>query len=132
MHCFGRRGVARPHLHLSQLGDSEVENLHAAVSGDEDVGGLDVAVHDAVRMSGSETTPDLAGVVDRLLPDQGAPLDLVREGLPVEQLGDDVGRTIVAADVVDRQDVGMDEAGDGERFLFEAMEAIRIAGKRRQ
>jgi len=47
--CAGRL-VARSR----QLGDAEVENLHAPVARDEQVVGLDVAVNDALVVRGGE------------------------------------------------------------------------------
>ena len=54
MGFFGRR----------HAGQAEVEHLDVAVAPDHDVLGLDVAMHDAVRVGGGERAGDLAADVD--------------------------------------------------------------------
>ena len=51
--------------------------------------------------------------------------------LALEQLGDRVGRLAVAAEVVDREDVGMRERGDRLRLALEAR-AARSASRARR
>ena len=68
----GRRSVgsalapARRWLGLRELGEPEIENLHAAVAGDEDVLRLQIAVDDPLLVRGGETVRDLDGVLDGL------------------------------------------------------------------
>ena len=64
----GRAGLVdgRDRVRLRQLGQAEVEDLHAAVVGDEEVLGLEVAMDDAVVVRGGEAVGDLDGVVDGL------------------------------------------------------------------
>ena len=47
--------------------------------------------------------------------------------LAFEKLGDDPGRPLVHADVVDREDIRVIQAARGARFLFEPALAIGIA-----
>ena len=49
----------------SQLREAEVEDLHATIFRDEDVLGLEVAMHDALLVRGCQTVRDLNGVIDR-------------------------------------------------------------------
>ena len=51
------------------------------------------------------------------------------EGFAFEEFGDDVVGAVGLADVVDGDDVGMIEGGDGAGFLFEAAEAVGIVGE---
>src|SRR6266540_1086300 len=51
---------------LGELGQAEVEDLHPSVGGDEEVLGLQVAVHDPLLVRHGERRGDLDGVVDRL------------------------------------------------------------------
>ena len=63
-HLLGRQVLGRAHHHVvagevvaggaEALGDAEVGQQHAAVGGDEDVAGLDVAVHEAGAVGGVE------------------------------------------------------------------------------
>src|SRR6185503_18639872 len=49
----------------SQLRQSEIENLHAAVSGDEEIFGLQIAMSDPSFMSRCQTLRNLLGIVER-------------------------------------------------------------------
>ena len=50
----------------------------------------------------------------------------------LEQLGDDVGRAAVFADVEDGEDVGVIERSRGARFLLESLETVAVLRKRRR
>ena len=51
--------VSERRLQWGELCDAEIEHLRMTVSRDEDVGGLDVAMDDALRMRGAECVGDL-------------------------------------------------------------------------
>ena len=125
----GRLGLNRG-ARLGQLGEAEVEDLDAAVARDEDVVRLQVAVDDALLVRGGQAPGDLAGVVDGLPMRQRRGADARAQRIALEQLGDDVGRAVVGADVVHAEDVGVIERADRARLLLEAAEAIRVRGKR--
>ena len=109
--------VARPR----QLRDAEVEDLDPPVARDEQVVGLHVAVDDALVVRGGEPLGDLPRVVDRLARRQRAAVQTAAQRLALEQLGDDVRRAGVPADVVDGQDVRVIELPGGARLLLEAL-----------
>ena len=48
-------------------------------------------------------------------------LHLRAQRLPFEQLRDDEGRLVMPANVVNREDIGMRESSDRQRFLFESL-----------
>ena len=110
-----RRGQAR---RAEQVRDAEVAERRAAVLGEPDVVGLDVAVDDVVRVGVREPGRDLAAEADRVR---------VARALAVEQLGqraaahraqDEVGEAVVVARVVD---------GDDVRVVAEAPGDLRLA-----
>ena len=119
--CLGR-------FALGQLGESEIQNLHAAVGRHEHVVGLQVAVDDALLMCRRQASRHLNRVLDGLADGQRPARETLPQCLPIEHLGDDVGRRLVLADVEDREDVRMIERGGRAGFLLESLQAFRIAG----
>ena len=114
-HLFGRHVADSAHHHaglssdgdgvgglggvrLGQLGEPEVQDLDAAVAGEEDVVGLEIAVDNAGFVRGREAGGDLRGYIGGLL---GSGLDDA-EGLAVDQFVDEVA----FANVVEGDDVG--------------------------
>ena len=63
-----------------------------------------------------------------LLHRRRAPRDELPQILALEKLGDDVGDAFVRSHVVNGEDVGVVEGGDGPRLPFEEAEALGIAG----
>jgi hypothetical protein len=53
-------------LGVGQLGQAEVQDLHAAIFRHKDVFRFQVAMNDALVVGGRQTARDLQGVVDRL------------------------------------------------------------------
>ena len=111
-------------------GETEVENLHLPVVQDEDVVGLEIAMHDAACMRRFEPARSLRRDGGRLLRRQRTAADQVAQRLAFEQFGDGVVHAVVAAEIVNREDVGMRERGDGARFAFEPRDAIRVGADR--
>ena len=123
----------RPHLgHLlgvGRPGDAEVGHLEPALVGQDHVVRLDVAVHHPLAVGGVERGQRLGGVVDRLgLGQRGAAGDLLLERRPVQVLHRDVRRAHGLAAVVDRDDVGMPQAGGRGRLTPEPLDEARVAG----
>ena len=99
------------------LGQAEVEHLGATVVRDEDVGRLEIAVEDALLMSGMEGVGDLHGQASGFLRRQRAP-----QRRPVQELQDEIARP----DVVDLADVRVIQRRDGARLLLEAADAVGV------
>jgi hypothetical protein len=99
-HC--RVGMSRCLRHLRQ---TEIEDLRAAIPGQQDVLRLQIAVHDAGRVRRGQAAGDLGGDVEHL--PQAEPGAAQR--LAVDELADDVA----LADVVDGDDIGVAQGRNG-------------------
>ena len=51
--------------------EAEVQNLDAIIAGDEEVGWLEIAMDDSLRMRGREPVGDLSGIPGRAFGDTG-------------------------------------------------------------
>ena len=111
---------------LDQPGQAEVENLRAAVGGDEDVRGRHVAVNDAFLVRGRQPMSDLNGEIDGGLLRQRAIQQRVAQRLAVEQLRHHERQLAFDAHIEDRDNVGVIERGGGLRFVLEAVETIGV------
>ena len=113
--------------------EAEVENLRSA-RGQQDVGGLDIAVDDAGGMSRLKGVGEGRADLEEDPQVQRAVPDSLLQGLTLEQLHDNecpaIGRF---ADVVDRADVGVLQGCHCLRFALESLaSSSRIGGMRRQ
>ena len=97
--------------------------------GHEDVLGLEVPVHDPLLVRRREALRDLQRVADRPARREGPAGEPLAQRLAFEQLRDDVGRAVVRADVVDRQDVRVVQRRRRLRLLLESARGAR--GRRR-
>ena len=86
--CAGRGEFNRFHLR-DELGQPEIEHLDLAAIGDENVGWLDIAVHDAFGVGSLESAEDLNAEAEDISHREPVALDAVLERLPVEPLHDD-------------------------------------------
>ncbi len=118
--------VCEPESDLREFGEAEVENLYAAIFGDEKIFRLQVAVDDAFFVGGGESAGDLRGVVERLADGQRAAAQALAQGFAFQQFGNDVGRRRRSADIEDCENVGMIERCGGAGFLLEALQAVRV------
>jgi hypothetical protein len=83
------------------------------VSSQEQILGLEIAMHDAFLVCGREPIRDLDAPLDRLTW-RDPTSDLLAQRRAVEQLHDEVRRRACRdLHVVNRQDVGMRQRGDG-------------------
>ncbi len=109
---------------------SEVANLGRAVGGDEDVGGLEVAVDEAAAMDEGEATADVLRDGEGAFHRQAVVLGLLKEpgDIPAaHELFDDERRAVVVADVVDGDEVGMTpEASHRLRFTVHPFVADEV------
>jgi hypothetical protein len=104
--------------------EAEVEDLHEAVAGDENVLRLQVAVDDPAVVRRGGAACDLQRVFDRLARRQGGFRQPVAHRHAFEQLHHGVWNSVLNPEIVDRQDVGMRKRRDRLRFPLEPRERL--------
>nr|ART38290.1 F383 [uncultured bacterium] len=115
-----------------QLGDAEVEHLdplaahHVRIPDDEQVGGLEVAMHDAALVGGADGAGGLAHEQDGAVERQRPGLDPVLEVVAAQLLHQQVGAVAVIADVVDLHDAGVVDAGRRPGLVEEAGDDVAV------
>lgn len=100
---------------------AEVGELYLAVRGDENVGGLDVAMNDALAMSDAERGSDVADPGTGAGKRNGALFENAVEWLAVDEFHDEIGslRGLVDAHVMQHENAGMRDLADDAGFLKE-------------
>ena len=130
----GRRqiGARTAFLDVRELGQAEVEDLHAPVARHEEVLGLQVPVDDPLLVRRREAVRDLQGVVDGLARREPPGRERRPQRLALEELLDDVRRAVVGADVVHGREVGMVQNAGCLRLLLEAAQPVGVLRERRR
>ena len=121
----GARGSAARRGDFRQ---AEVENLGVSALGDENVGGLDVAMDDAFAVRGVERVGDFDGEAEQDIHFERTAGDAMLQGQAVEILHGDEGLAVLFADVVDGADVGMVQRGSGLGFAAKALQRLAVLG----
>ena len=117
---------------LERLGEPEVEHLHRAIRGQEDVGRLQVAVDNALFVSDVERLRDLPSDRQRIGNRDPAPArrgDQVGERLPVDELHHQRAGGARFLETMDVRDIRMIERRKDLRFALEPRETIAITGE---
>src|SRR6266478_3420724 len=108
------------------LGETEIKNLGLMPPGDEDVGGLDVAMDDALCMSGVKRVGDLDSELEQAVQFQRLTVNRVLKGLALQQFHGDEVPALVFPDLIDGADVGMIKRGRGPGFTLETVECAGV------
>ena len=130
-----RAGRAVRHRHIrvadgvGQFGQPEVEDLHEAVGSDHHVLRLQIAMNDAAVVRRRQSLRHFGHQPHNLLERKVAFRRQVAQIASFDQLHDDEGDLVDAADVVDGDDVRMVELRRGARLLLEAAKTLD-AGRR--
>ena len=110
-----------------KFGEAEVENFGNAACGDENIGGLDVSVDDALVMGGLESVSYLAAEFFYFIDsDRFFVVEEMLESLAFEQFHGDEHAAVGFVDFVDGADVGVIERGGGARFSLETLDGLRL------
>ncbi len=96
------------------------------VADDEDVLGFEITMHEAAFVRGGEPARDLRAVLDHLAHRQPAIAQPLAQRLSFEQFHHGEGASVVHAEIVNGEDVGMRQRGDRAGFTLEARERIRL------
>ena len=121
----------RPHRVIGdvghqRLGQTEVEDLDVPGRGHLDVGGLEVAVDDALLVRCLEAFRDLQEERDRLVDRDRAASDAIGQRLAVDQLHDQEARGLLGLEPVQGGDVGVVERGQHPRLTLEPGEPLGV------
>ena len=133
LRLFRRDVLRRPHhgtgggdvRALAGAGDAEVGDACSALVVDQDVLGLQVAVHDPLAVREAGRVQDLTGEVDRILRAH-PPLDQVLERRAVDVLHRDEVSAVERAAVEDPDDVRVLEAGGSLCLALEALHELGV------
>ena len=112
------------------LGQAKIENFYAVVVGDENVFGLEVAMHDALVVCGGETVGKMQREVRDFALRERTAFHAFAESVAFQVFGDEVVRGVLRADVVDSQKIWMADGAEDARFVFETEKAVGVRGQR--
>ncbi len=122
----GRRIGSAHGFRTSQLGQAEVQNLHSAVTGDEKIFRLQVAMHNALLVRRCQPPRHLQPIFNRFPDGERAIPQTLAQRLPFQQFGDHVRRALLVPDVEDRKNVGVIERRRSSGLLRKALHAVRV------
>ena len=116
----GARGQGR------QLRQAEVQHLGVAGARDEDVGRLDVAVHDPLGVRGRQRLGNSRAEAQHSIDLHRAPGDGMLQRLPLEQLHHQERCALVPPDLEDHADVRVVERRRRPRLAHEALDDVLV------
>src|SRR5271165_114908 len=108
-------------LRGTYLRQAEVENLGVSTPGDENIGGLDIAMNDARLMGGVQRIRDVNRQSQQQFRLHRTATDAMLQRHAIEELHRNERSAVLLIDVVDRADVGMVQRRGGASFAPEAL-----------
>ena len=84
---------------------------------------------DAALVRAVERVGHLNSEIDDIVGLERRAREAIAQGLPLQQLHHDEGLAFVLADIVNRADVGVIEAGRGPRFADQPLDRLAIPGQ---
>ena len=126
----GRQRGVRAAFGLSQFGESEIEDLDAAIFGDEKIFRLQIAMNNSFFVGRGQSMRDLQGVIQGLAHRDRSATQPLAKSFSLEQFRYDVGRSLVSSDIEYRKNIGMVQGGGGQRLLFKTAQAIGVQRER--
>jgi hypothetical protein len=109
--------------------DAEVENLHITGGGHEDLGWLQVAVHDAGSVRRLQRLRHLDAYVEELRGTCRAPDEAVLECFSFEQLHDEEVLSLALVEFLDCADTRMPQPRDRARIALQFLESVEIVAE---
>src|SRR5215469_18006229 len=100
----------------------------AALS-DENIGGLDITMNDALAVRGIQTVRNIDGDIEQPIGIYGTVINDVLQRHSVEELHRDEDPTVSLVNFINDADVGMIQGRRRTRFAAEALEHLRVIGK---
>jgi hypothetical protein len=125
-------GAGPPQRTFGELRQTEVEHLGLPALGQEDVGGLDVAVQDVFAVRRVERIGDLRRHVEQRLGIERSLDETPVERLALEQFHGQVAAAVLVVEPVDGADVGVIEARRGAGLTPEPVDRFGIFRRRRR
>ena len=113
---------------MLQFGQAEVQQLGARFR-EHDVERLQIPVRYPIAVGLVQRVGNLDRILQHLLHRQRALLQVIRQRFPLQVLHHQIVDSILMADVEERADVRMIQAGDGARFAIEALAQVRAIGQ---
>ena len=111
-------------LLFQPFGQAEVGDFRHVVLGQQDVGRLEIAVQDAALMGGMDSLADLQHHACRFLRRLRGGGNLVLQVAPVDEFQGEKRTAVGLAGVVNLDDIGVLQVGDGLRLNFEPGDGV--------
>src|SRR4030095_2754290 len=111
---------------FEEFSEAEIEDLYLAVRSDFDISRLQIAVDDALVVSGFQSIRDLAAYDERFVDWTQATRRRVRECLAGDKLQHEEFGSVRFREVVDGPDVRMVQRSEQMRFALEPTESIGV------